>query len=317
MKKRIIALILALLILLTGCSNVVPSAASEVPEKPYSEETPLPSATWYQPPTTPQKEYDGENAAQDVISAIRQAENEIANGDYDGTLDDKVAEILAENEDYQNYIANKSNQDDTTKSKDEAHVQAAQTYSGKDFLEDMLAAREQAEEEIKRGEYSGSVEDRTNEILLDNELYQEYAAKISGSSVQLQEKTSDHKYCGIWVSSSDYLDGSSNKVGNEWSIRHYASFDGTNYVEVPYGGAWYSVDHPVTLYVKTVIVEDDKYPDEATNKYSINIDTDKSLTSSGSYWTINQCTDVVENNGAYRGRSCTWNTDWTITFLYN
>lgn len=120
MKKRIIALILALLILLTGCSNVVPSAASEVPEKPYSEETPLPSATWYKPPTTPQKEYDGENAAQDVISAIRQAENEIANGDYDGTLDDKVAEILAENEDYQNYIANKIEETEQTQT---SHVQ--------------------------------------------------------------------------------------------------------------------------------------------------------------------------------------------------
>ncbi len=60
-------------------------------------------------------------------------------------------------------------------------------YSGRDFLEDMLAARAQAEDEIKRGEYSGSVEDRTDEILEDNEQYQAYAAKIAGRSSSAPE----------------------------------------------------------------------------------------------------------------------------------
>lgn len=122
--------------------------------------------------------------------------------------------------------------------------------------------------------------------------------------------------CGIWVTVYDSCD-SYNHVGNEWSIQHYASFDGVNYVLVPDSGAWYSVDTPVTLYVKTIVTEQDDVPDTNTNEYSMDIQTDKSTTTSGSGWTITQWTDVAENMGRYAGNTCTWDTYWNITFLYD
>ena len=86
---------------------------------------------------------------------------------------------------------------------------------------------------------------------------------------------------------------------------------------MPDSGAWYAVDSSVTLYVKTVITEQDDVPDTNTNEYSLDIPTDKSATASGSGWTITQWTDVTENMGRYTGNTCTWDTYWNITFLHD
>jgi hypothetical protein len=124
-------------------------------------------------------------------------------------------------------------------------------------------------------------------------------------------------YCGIWVSVSDFC-ANENHVGDEWSIHHYASFNGTDYVEVPSTGAWYAVDHPVTLYVKTSITDDDpSASDTGVNYHSMELNTDPNGLSSGSWWTIEQHTPVTENGGRYAGNTCTWDSSWTITFLYD
>ena len=128
--------------------------------------------------------------------------------------------------------------------------------------------------------------------------------------------TTDSNYCGIWITEEDYCDDT-NKVGNEWTITHYVSIDGSEYQKVSPYGAWFSVADPITIQVKTVYVEDDEYPDSNENVYSMDINTDQSSVQNETYWEINQWTDVTENNGNYAGRTCTWYTDWTITFLYS
>lgn len=123
-------------------------------------------------------------------------------------------------------------------------------------------------------------------------------------------------YCGLWITINSYPQSYEHKVGNEWSNHYYVSFDGYNYQEVSPYGAWFSLSEPVTVYIKSTFKEIDKYSESNTNEYSMYLDADRAKYGSGSQWTINQQTEVVENNGAYAGSVCTWNTDWTITFLY-
>ena len=130
------------------------------------------------------------------------------------------------------------------------------------------------------------------------------------------EPSPEGEYCGIWVEVKDYC-LENNHVGSDWTRNYYASFDGVNYVEVNPSGSWYSVDHPVTLYVESSYKEADDIPDTGVNDYSTELDLTKGSTRSGSSWTITQTTVVTERGGRYAGNTATWEAEWTITFLYN
>lgn len=129
-------------------------------------------------------------------------------------------------------------------------------------------------------------------------------------------------YCGIWIKVTDYC-ADYNHVGNEWTTDHYISLDGSNYTKLEYsykyGGycKWINASEPLRIYIKTYISEyDDSVSDSCTNWYDTVLDIDPETQGSGTYWTVNQWCDIVENGGRYIYNSCRWDTTWTFTLLY-
>lgn len=129
-------------------------------------------------------------------------------------------------------------------------------------------------------------------------------------------------YCGIWIKVTDYC-ADYNHVGNEWTTDHYISLDGSNYTKLEYsykyGGycKWVNASEPLRIYIKTYISEyDDSMSDSCTNWYDTVLDIDPETQGSGTYWTVNQWCEIVENGGRYIYNSCTWDTTWTFTLLY-
>lgn len=181
-----------------------------------------------------------------------------------------------------------------------------------------------------------ATEENRKEQTKEFNLY--YTVWISGSEALIESEIESSKgesqyllasslpalqpYCGIWIKVTDYC-ADYNHVGNEWTTDHYISLDGSNYTKLEYsskyGGycKWINASGPLHIYLKTYISEyDESASDSCTNRYDTVLDIDPQTQASGSYWTVSQWCEIVENGGRYIYNSCTWDTTWTFTLLY-
>lgn len=110
----------------------------------------------------------------------------------------------------------------------------------------------------------------------------------------------------------------SSLLNESWEAWHYISADGYYFFEISPNGSWFPISEPTTLYLKTVVIlSDEKDPHGYATESVYEVNADPYSVKSGTSWSTIQSTNIVEPTGRYAGTTFTWNTDWTITFLYN